>query len=200
MLTLPTTNDYWFRSCSVSLQEALFARLGVRDLVDHKSNAAFGDNVGNAIANLDTYDSFCSGDTKHWEQVNDGVCAPTDNSHLLCNLDLPCDNWVSFAGCCKTNEQLVHNVQEECHRGKPAHPTRREVTSHDELTVVTRDNHEGRTRTENPIFASESLLVELHHQQDLNQEQRHREQPIHVTVGIVERNASQFWAVALLDT
>merc|ERR1719420_1997387 len=69
-------------------------RLGVRDLVDGQTNSALGNNIRDAIANLDTHHCMCSVDAQHWEEVHDWVCAPADHCHDLCSLDLAFDLWV----------------------------------------------------------------------------------------------------------
>ena len=45
------------KSCSL-WQESLLCRLGVGDLVDDEANTALGDDVRNAVANLDV-DNLC---------------------------------------------------------------------------------------------------------------------------------------------
>jgi len=96
------------------------------------------------LANLNRYNRMCCIDAKHWEQVHDRIRAPTDNCHELCSLDLLLNHWVSLTVCgsCEANKELKDNVQEEAHRNAPALPTRIEVTTDNELTVVPRDNHQ----------------------------------------------------------
>merc|ERR1740117_2294323 len=187
---------------STSWQKCLFVGLGVRDLVDHNSHTALGDDVGAAVANLNADDGMCGIDAHHGEQVHNGVCAPTDHGPHLSSADLCGDGWVSLSSCglCKTIEELVHNVQEEDHGNEPAHPTRGQVTGDNKLAIVAGGDHEGRANAKVPSLAAECCIVDLHHQKDLDQEQWHGQEPIHVTVGIVEGNAGQGWGLHLQCT
>merc|ERR1719333_1931720 len=126
---------YWCDSnqkCSSLRQESLLGRLGIGDLVNDEANTALGDDVGDAVANLDVDDRAASTEANHWEQVDNWVCAPAHNSPHLCLLDLALDDWVLLLGCSssKANQELVHNVEEEAHRDGPANPARCEVASH----------------------------------------------------------------------
>jgi len=118
---------------SLLLSNLTTSLLGLRvcDLVDGQTNAALGNDIGGAIANLDTHDSMRSIDAHHWEEVHDGVCAPADHCHHLCGLDLGLNDWVSLTVCGfrQANEELIHDVQEEEHGNEPAHPTWGEVAN-----------------------------------------------------------------------
>merc|ERR1712232_1407838 len=70
-----------------SLQKVLLAGLRIRDLVNHQSNSALGNNVRHTISQLDRYHCLGRREAEHWEQVHNWVCAPTDHSH-----DLGCAN------------------------------------------------------------------------------------------------------------
>merc|ERR1712048_1188124 len=162
-------------SAQSSAQEALLGGLGIGDLVDQESNTALGNDVRGAIANLNGHDRVCCCDAVHWEQVNHWVGAPADHGHNLGGADLAPDCWVSLVvgGSGKTNN---------------------------ELTVVAGDNHEGRAKSKCPGLAVVRLLVQIHHQEDLNEQQRHSQEPVHVSVGIVERHTCQSWCLHLHGT
>merc|ERR1712178_523256 len=66
-----------------SWQQGLLLRFRIRDLVDHQAHAAFRDDVGNAVTDLNRDNRSRSIDAQHGEQVHDGVCAPTDYGHHL---------------------------------------------------------------------------------------------------------------------
>merc|ERR1711871_1160400 len=130
-------------------QQCLLGRLGIGDLVDDQANTALGDDVRDAVANLDVDNRAAATKANHWEQVDNWVCAPADDSPHLCLLDLALDHWVLLlcCGCSQADEELVDNVQEEAHRDGPADPARCEVASDNKLTVVATDDHEGRSKT-----------------------------------------------------
>merc|ERR1711865_559162 len=185
-----------------SWQEGLLVRLCVGDLIDHNAHTALGDDVGGAVAELNADNRMRSIDAKHGEQVHNRICAPADNRQHLRISDLSSDNWISLTVCslCETVEKLIDNVQEEDHGQEPAHPTRGQVTGDNKLAVIARRDHQGRTDSKVPSLAAEGCIVEFHHEEDLNQEQGHCQEPIHVTVGIVEGNTGQGWGLHLQGT
>ena len=67
-------------------------------------------------------DRAASTKANHWEQVDNWICAPADNSPHLGLLDLALDDWVLLLGCgsSETNQELVHNIEEEAHGGAEA--------------------------------------------------------------------------------
>merc|ERR1719502_1422984 len=185
-----------------SAKEGLLLGLGVSDLVDHKANTALGDDVRDAVADLDGDNRLGGGDAQHWEQVDNWVGAPRDHSHHLSSGDLGGNSLVLLgsSGGSQADQELVDDVQEEGHGDEPAHPARSQVTSHDQLTIVARDNHQGGAQAQAPSLGAELRSWQLHHQQDLDQEQRHCQEPVHASVGIVERHTSQGWSAHVQGT
>merc|ERR1712187_1006948 len=72
-------------------EESLLLGLRVCDLVDHQSNAALGDDIGNAITNLNGDNGRCGVDAEHRDQVHHWVCAPANHRHHLRRLDFRLD-------------------------------------------------------------------------------------------------------------
>merc|ERR1719235_2926532 len=161
-----------------------------------RANSTLGDDVRDAVANLDVDNGAASAKANHWEQVHNWVCAPADDSPHLSLLDLGLDNWISLLSCggSEADQKLVDNIQEEAHGNEPADPARSEVTCDNQLTVVAADDHEGRASTEGLRLCGEFLIRELHDKENLNQEQWHSEEPVHVPVGIIEWHTSQLWS------
>merc|ERR1712046_88228 len=62
--------------------------LGVGDLVNDQTNSTFGNNIRDAIANLDAHHCMSRVEAQHWDKVHDWVCAPADHCPDLCSLDL----------------------------------------------------------------------------------------------------------------
>merc|ERR1719471_1897117 len=106
-------------------QQTLFVGLGVCDLVDHEADAALGDDVRHAVANLDGDDCIRGGDAEHGKEVDHGVGAPANHRHQLRHLDLALHHGVALAvgGAGQADQQLEHNVQEKDHGHEPADPT-----------------------------------------------------------------------------
>jgi len=71
-------------------------RLRNGNLVNDQTDPAFRDDVRDAIANLNGDNRVRRIDSEHGEEVDDWVCAPADNSHELCCLDLALHNWISL--------------------------------------------------------------------------------------------------------
>merc|ERR1719375_1630248 len=115
-------------------QQCLLGRLGVRDLVDDEAHSTLGDDVGDAVADLDVDDGAASTKANHWEQVDNWVCAPANDGPHLGLLNLGLDDWVLFLGCSsgKADQELVHDVEEEAHGKGPAKPAWGQVTCDDE--------------------------------------------------------------------
>merc|ERR1711976_462276 len=99
-------------SDSPSAEERLLLGLGVSDLVDHRANTTLGDDVRDAVADLDGDNRLGSGDAQHWEQVDNWVGAPRDHSHHLGSGDLAGNSLVllSGSGGGKADQELVVNV------------------------------------------------------------------------------------------
>merc|ERR1719398_66641 len=146
-----------------------------------------------SLAKFDGGDRAAPTEATHWEQVDNWVCAPADNSPHLGLLDLALDDWVLLLGSSsgKANQELVHNIEEEAHRDGPANPARCEVTCHNQLTIVAADNHKSRAEAKCLCLCGEDIIRELHDEENLDQKQWHSQEPVHVTVGIIEWDTSE---------
>ena len=60
----------------------------------------------------------------------------------------------------------------------------------DHLAGVPEDDHEGRRETEGHRLEDRLRRGQLHHEHDLNAEEGHGEEPVHVTVSIIERQGA----------
>merc|ERR1719464_1355229 len=177
-------------------QEVFLGRLCICDLVNDQTNTALRDDVRDTISNLNGNHGRGCIDAKHGEQVHNRVSAPTNHCHDLGRPDLARDDWVRLTVCGRgeAKQQLVDNIQKENHGNEPAQPPRSEVTSNYKFAIVSGDDHESRAQPKGPSLLAVFLFRELHDQEDLNQQQRYCEEPIHISIGIVEWHASQEWA------
>merc|ERR1719502_866507 len=166
--------------------------LGVGDLVDDQTHTALGDHVGGAVADLDQHHSLGAGHSEHGHQVDHGVGAPGDHGPHAGGVHLGGHGGVGLGvdGVLQANGQGVHNEQEGHHAGEPEH----EAGSHlggvqDQLTGVAKDDHQGGQHAQLLALLVGLLGGQLHHQHDLDQQQGHGQQPVHVAVGVVEWHA-----------
>merc|ERR1711982_130093 len=90
----------------------LLLGLLVGDLIDEQANSTLGDDVRDAVANLDVDNGAASTKANHWEQVHNWVCAPAQDGPHLSLLNLALDNWVSLlsSGSSEANKKLVDNI------------------------------------------------------------------------------------------
>merc|ERR1712066_697713 len=70
------------------------------DLVDEEANAALGDDVRNAVADLDGHNRLGTANAEHGEQVHNGVGAPADHGDELAELDHALHLWVILTRGC----------------------------------------------------------------------------------------------------
>merc|ERR1719230_1610728 len=81
----------------ISWQVGLLLGLGVRDFVDQQADTALGDDVGDAVAQLNGDNCCCRFDSEHGEQVHHRISAPTDHRHDLCGFNVASDHRVRLA-------------------------------------------------------------------------------------------------------
>merc|ERR1712113_728481 len=98
---------------------------------------------------------------------------------------------LELGGLAQAHQQLLDDVEEEGHGDEPADPTRRQVTSHGQLPVIAADDHQGRANTQRLCLGIEGRVIQLHDKQDLDEQQWNGQEPIHVTIRIVEGHACQ---------
>merc|ERR1719461_1012887 len=82
---------------------------------------------------------------------------------------------------------MIMTAEEGNHGSGPESPTLGQVSLvEDELAGVANDDHDGGGDSEAHSLAEEGLRVELHDEEDLKEQERHGQEPVHVSVGIVE--------------
>merc|ERR1712087_325452 len=103
--------------------------LGVGDLVDDKADTALGDDVGDAVADLDVDDGLSAGEAHHWEDVDDGVGQPREHRQALGRVEQITDVVIllRLGGLSETVDELVDDVNEEKHRAAPVGPALAEL-------------------------------------------------------------------------
>mmetsp|Transcript_37337 Transcript_37337/g.93256 ORF Transcript_37337/g.93256 Transcript_37337/m.93256 type:complete len:292 (-) Transcript_37337:67-942(-) len=166
-------------------------RLGHGDIVDEEADAALGNDVSGAVAKLDADDRVGAVEAEHREDVHDRVRAPRDDGRPADHRELRGDRRVRLGldRALEADQESVDDIEEGEHGGAPPHPAHVEVALNDQLSGVAEHDHQAREEAERRRHRRCLLGVELHDEHNLDQQERHGEEPIHVTVGVVERLA-----------
>ena len=153
--------------------------------------SVLGDDVSGAVAHLDGDDGHGATDAEHREDVHDGVRAPREHGRPADLGEHRGDGRVRLGRdrAAEADEERVDDVHEGDHGEGPPHPADAEVALDDQLAGVAEDDHEARGDAELGRLRRCLLGRELHDEDDLDEEERHGEQPVHVAVGVVERHA-----------
>merc|ERR1711912_29424 len=176
--------------CSLAIALSLAHGLGETDAVHE-------------VANLDGHHSpsreaslAVGGSAQHWHDEDDGVGAPREHGCPACPLDsILALLWLSLLGLLEADEERVDDVGERQHGEEPEAPAGGGVDRG--LTRVSVEDHEAGGDTESAAAGEGLLLGELHHQDDLDEEQGHGEEPVDIAVCVVERNAGRVVAELL---
>merc|ERR1719335_488017 len=175
-------------------------RLGVGDLVDQEPHTALRDDIREAVAALDVQHGLCpwralAVEPHEWDDIDDRVRQPADHGPPPGLPDEVPDASVRLllAGLLEPEDQLLNNVAERDHGTGPVVPPFGNARAGEEkLTGVPNDDHQGGGDTEAPALGAALFRRQLHAEHDLDEQQRNRQEPVHVTVGVVERHAGQF--------
>merc|ERR1712032_816121 len=172
---------------------AFVGRLQGGDLVDEQANTALGDDVGHAVTDLHCNNCLSSSNPEHGKQINHGVCAPADDGDDLAEGDhaLHCGVLLTGGGISKANEQGVDDAQEDHHGEEPACPTLAQVAADDELSWVSYGDHRGGCDSKLLAISAALSGAHLHGQDDLHEQQGPGQEPVHVSVSIVERDTGE---------
>merc|ERR1719316_2068893 len=92
--------------------------------------------------------------------------------------------------------KLPHDIEERDHRHEPPQPAAARLILN--LPRVAEANHHRRRHPQRPRLLRGLLRGEPHHQDQLDEQERHREQPVHVAVRVVEREPGELDLVAVL--
>ena len=90
---------------------------------------------------------------------------------------------------CSVSEEVLS------HGDGPADPTWCEVTGDNKLAIVATDDHKGRSQPQSLSLGREDIIWQLHDQKDLDEQQWDSEQPVHVSVCIIEWHACELWCL-----
>jgi len=165
--------------------------LGETDAVNEIANTALGDDVRCGVTDLDHHHGLSAqaalarATREHGQNEDDWVGTPGDDSSPACPLDLILAGlWLSILRGLEADEESVHDVAEWDHREEPEYPA--SAGDGGNLTRVTVEDHEGREEPELQALGEGLGIGELHDQDNLDEEQRHGEEPVNIAVGIVE--------------
>ena len=91
--------------------------------------------------------------------------------------------------CSQSDGELRHNIQEWNHgKAPPLPPASRTVL---DLARIAKSHHDRRCDTQPPALARRFLSWQSHNQDQLDEEERDRENPVDIPIGIIERRTSE---------
>jgi hypothetical protein len=187
LVSLGTVKRSFFSTCLNGM------RLGHGDGVDEEADSALGNDVRDGVSDLNEHHRLAARKADHGENVHYRVGAPRDHCRPLCLLDQATDIGVRlrFRRGSEANEQGVHNVEKRKHGEEPVQPAGIKVRLlKDEFTRVAEDDHEGSCSAKSDALRARLFSTEVHDKDYFDEEERYGQEPIHVTVSIVERPAS----------
>ena len=185
---------------------AKVSALGCSNAVDEHSKDCLGDNVSNGVTNLLGSGCRGTGNAESLHHVHGGVSALGHDSRRSFQADDQGVHHVTEgdhgqeppdeALGAETHDELGNNVQEGNHGESPPHEATRRVVL--DLAAVAEGYHDCGGSAESDTLGSELGSGQSYHTQQLNEEEGHCQEPINVTVGIVERLAAELHSVVTL--
>mmetsp|Transcript_43762 Transcript_43762/g.92970 ORF Transcript_43762/g.92970 Transcript_43762/m.92970 type:complete len:251 (-) Transcript_43762:110-862(-) len=166
----------------------LKARLLVGNSPDHHTEHGLCHNIRHRISNLLVHRRCWARKPDVLNDVYKRICQPRHRGQIPSSRHQPGHRLrLLRSGSAQPDQQREHHIRERDHGQGPPEPTHAQVLL--DLTRVPQSNHNRTRHTQ--LRAQSSCLAcrQLHHQDQLDQQQRHGQQPIHVPVGIVERCA-----------
>mmetsp|Transcript_43763 Transcript_43763/g.92973 ORF Transcript_43763/g.92973 Transcript_43763/m.92973 type:complete len:281 (-) Transcript_43763:9-851(-) len=164
----------------------LKARLLVGNSPDHHTEHGLCHNIRHRISNLLVHRRCWARKPDVLNDVYKRICQPRHRGQIPSSRHQPGHRLrLLRSGSAQPDQQREHHIRERDHGQGPPEPTHAQVLL--DLTRVPQSNHNRTRHTQ--LRAQSSCLAcrQLHHQDQLDQQQRHGQQPIHVPVGIVER-------------
>merc|ERR550539_2184133 len=158
-----------------------------------------GNDIGDGVTNLLGTSCECTAQSDHLDDVHAWIGEPRDGGQIasLHNESLGRSR-LPLRRFAQANEECIHDIAERNHSQCPPDPSLSIVIL--DLTRVTKSHHKSRRHTKLPCQISCLISRQSHNQNQLDEQQGHCQEPIHVSVGIIEWSASETHAVLTLST
>merc|ERR1719236_407497 len=199
-MTLSSNRPHHSRRCYFVQQRPLLFNLallgGNRPNQDPEDR--FGYDVRNRIPDLLAGCRRHTGDTEHLDNVHDGIGQPGDDREPTSVSRERRDRWcLLLRRLTQPDRQLRNNIEKRNHGKEPPHPPAARAVL--DLARIPESHHHRRGHTQRPALAHRFLRRQSHHENQLDEQERDGQNPVHIPIGIVERRTREFdHVVALL--
>merc|ERR1719405_361823 len=161
---------------------------------DQDAENCFCYDVRNRVSDLLAGRRRDAGDSEHLDDVHEGIRQPGDDrkpagvSRERRDRSPMCGGQLlrSFT---QPNGELRHNIQEWNHGKEPPHPPAARTVL--DLARIAKSHHDRRRDTQRPALAHRFFGWQSHNQDQLDEEERDRENPVDIPIGIVEGSTSE---------
>lgn len=155
------------------------------DAPAEKTHDGFGDDISKRVSNLNHNLGLGSGDAEDGGEVHDRVERPGKNGDEASLGNQFTRAFGLFAdGISKSDVECVNDHEKGDHGHEPEHLAGASVVS--DLTGVSQENHDGRESSKLLALGGSLFGVKSHDKDELHEEKGHGEEPIDVTVSVVE--------------
>merc|ERR1712078_115441 len=152
---------------------------------DEHAEDSLGNNVSDRVADLLCCCGSGTADAHHLDNVDTRVGQPRHSGQKAGLADQSaCGLRLGLSCRTQANEELEEDEAEWQHGKSPPQPAALWVVL--DLSRVAQGNHQCRGNSQRPGQRASLIRRESHHQDQLNQQERHGQEPVDVPVGIVE--------------
>eukprot|EP00451_Oxyrrhis_marina_P012216 CAMPEP_0204315236 /NCGR_PEP_ID=MMETSP0469-20131031/4694_1 /ASSEMBLY_ACC=CAM_ASM_000384 /TAXON_ID=2969 /ORGANISM="Oxyrrhis marina" /LENGTH=295 /DNA_ID=CAMNT_0051295847 /DNA_START=7 /DNA_END=891 /DNA_ORIENTATION=+ len=164
------------------------------DSPDQHTEHSLGHDVSHAVSDLLIHRRHRPGQPDVLNDIHKRISQPANRGEVASRGDEP-DNALGLAGSGLTQagQQGIHHIEERDHGQRPPDPADSQVVL--DLTRVPQGHHHRARQAQLRAHGSGLTGRQLHDQDQLDQQQWHGQQPINVTVGVVERGAGHLHVV-----
>merc|ERR1719161_3135995 len=191
-MTLSSTKPPHSRRCYFVQQRPLLFNLAL--LGGNRPNQdpedCFGYDVSDRIADLLTGCRRHAGDPDHLDDVHEGIGQPRDDREPASVPRERRDRWcLLLRGFAQPNRQLRHNVEKWNHGKEPPHPPAARIAL--DLAWIAKSHHHSRGDAQRPALAHRFRGWQSHDENQLDEKERDRQNPVDISIGVIERRTGE---------
>merc|ERR1719161_1589357 len=191
-MTLSSTSPHHSRRCHFVQQRTLLFNLSLLggNRPNQNPEDRFGYDVRNRIPDLLTGCRRHTGDPEHLDDVHEGIGQPRDDRQPASVSRKRCDRWRLLpTRLTQSDGQLRYNIDKRNHGKEPPEPPASGIRL--DLPWVTKSHHDSRSDTQRPALAHRFRSWQSHNENQLDQQERDRQNPIDIPISIVERRTGE---------